>query len=165
MPVLPSWCFEKISSKLCVMCAVTDLVSLSSCWSYDTKFADELTLVQLKFSSIKTARLTLCFWIRFSVVDIFICRNSLPVHPPIWHTRICIVPSSLIIGISPNCSTSYVASFSSLLASPGWWLPCWGCPPSSYHTVLWQDPLSLRQSASPFFCQADHLSIKFLISK
>jgi hypothetical protein len=86
----------------CVLCAVTDLVSLSSWWSHDVKFADELTLDQLKFSSINAAKLMSYFQISFSVVDIFISLTSLPVQPPIWPTIILIVPSSLSIGISPS---------------------------------------------------------------
>ncbi len=120
----------------CVLCAVTDCVSLSSCWSHDAKFAGELTLVQLKFSSINTANLTSYSWIRFSVLDIFICRTSLPVHPPIW-PRIRIVPSSLVIGISPNYLALYFASFSSI-ACTSWLMTSLLRLPSvllSYHSL------------------------------
>jgi len=37
-------------------------------------------------------------WAVMDLVDIFISLTSFPVHPPIWHTMILIVPSSLSIG-------------------------------------------------------------------
>ena len=44
MSVPPGWCLENIASCSCVLCAVMDLVSLSSWWSHDDKLADEFTL-------------------------------------------------------------------------------------------------------------------------
>jgi hypothetical protein len=61
MPVPPGWCFDRMSPCSCVLCAVTDLVSLSSWCSHDTRFADEFTLDQLKFYSINAARFTSYF--------------------------------------------------------------------------------------------------------
>ena len=44
IPVPPGWCFDDTASCSCVLCAVMDLVSLSSWWSHDAKLADEFTL-------------------------------------------------------------------------------------------------------------------------
>jgi hypothetical protein len=61
MPVPPGWCFDRMLPCSCVLCVVTDLVSLSSWCSYDARFADEFTLDQLKFNSINTTRFTSYF--------------------------------------------------------------------------------------------------------
>ena len=84
--------------------AVTHLVSLSLFWNQDARFTDGFTLDQFKFGSIKRHWLTLYFCI---VDAIFISLVSVLVQPPIWQTRILMVPSSLSCGKSHSCATLY----------------------------------------------------------
>ncbi len=111
IPVPPGWCLPIVSSNSVVLWAVTKRNSCSSSCSHEARFADEFTLNQLKFNSIKAQRLISYVLINLSVAAIFISLVSLDAHHPIWQISTLIVPSSRSAGISPSRSTLYLVRF------------------------------------------------------
>ncbi len=145
--------------------AATLRISLSSSWSQEARFADEFTLDQLKLSSKKAITLMSYCLINFSTAAILISLISLLAHPPIWHAKIFILPSSLSAGKSFSWSTLYfltllLSAFVSILTVTSLSLASVlvSCHSLMRLLISWSERV-------PFLFRAAFLSRIYLISK